>query len=81
MGRSRRRVVKIVKKKLPKVFDCPKCGENSVRVSLDKNGRALVQCGTCGLRDEFNVTSSHEEVDVYCKFIDELNKKSLLKEA
>jgi len=80
LGRRRRRVIRIVKRKLPKVFDCPQCGENSVRVSLYKPGHAVVQCGSCGLKDEFDVASSLEEIDVYCKFIDEVNRKSMMKE-
>lgn len=80
MGRRRRRVIRVVKRRLPKVFDCPKCGENSVRVSLEKPGHAVIQCGSCGLRDEFEVPSSMEEIDVYCKFVDEMNRKSLVKE-
>lgn len=75
MGRRRRRVVKIVKRKLPKVFDCPKCGENSIRITLSKEAKkALVQCGSCGLKEEFEISKSSEEIDVYCKFTDKMHQ-------
>src|SRR5881628_3922602 len=45
LGRRRRRVVRIVKKKLPTVFTCPRCGEEAVRVTIDKQtGHATVLC-------------------------------------
>src|SRR2546425_11125961 len=54
MGRRRRRVVRIVKKKLPTVFTCPRCGEEAVRVTIVKQtGHATVLCALCQLKDEF----------------------------
>jgi transcription elongation factor Elf1 len=71
MGRRRRRVAKVVKKKLPKIFICPACGEESVRVNLKgQSGKAIIQCGSCKIKDEFEVLSSTGIVDVYCKFTD-----------
>ena len=71
MGRRRRRVAKVVKKKLPKIFVCPACGDESVRVNLKaSSGKAIIQCGSCKIRDEFEVSSSTGIVDVYCKFTD-----------
>ena len=77
MGRRRRRVVKIVKKSLPRVFDCPKCGENSIRVTISRAARqAVVQCGSCGLKEEFQIPKSSEEIDVYCMFTDKVHKSA-----
>ena len=71
MGRRRRRVVKVVKKKLPTVFTCPSCGEESIRVALPQgSGPGTVQCGSCGLKREFEATPSSQTVDIYCKFTD-----------
>ena len=71
VGRRRRRVVKVVKKKLPSVFTCPRCSEEAVRVTMPRgDGLANVQCAACGLKDEFEAPSPIQMVDVYCKFTD-----------
>ena len=72
MGRRRRRVVKVVKKKLPTVFTCPSCGDKAIRVVLPQgSGPALVQCGSCGLKHEYEASPSSEIVDIYCKLTDD----------
>jgi len=71
LGRRRRRVIKVVKKKLPSVFTCPQCGEEAIRVKLPQGaGAATVQCGSCGLKQEFEATPSSQIVDIYCMFTD-----------
>lgn len=71
MGRRRRRVIRIVKKKLPTVFTCPVCSEDAVKVTVPRGaGVAVVQCAACGAKDEFNVPRGTQMVDVYCKFTD-----------
>ncbi|MBS7625863.1 hypothetical protein KEJ51_02315 [Candidatus Bathyarchaeota archaeon] len=71
MGRRRRRVVKIVKKKLPTIFVCPACGEESMKVTMvSGKGNAVVQCGSCKIKEEFTVPSSSSIVDIYCMFTD-----------
>ena len=71
MGRRRRRVIKVVKKKLPSVFTCPQCGEEAIRVKLPQGaGAAIVQCGSCGLKQEFQAVPSNQVVDIYCMFTD-----------
>lgn len=77
LGRRRRRVVKVVKKKLPSVFTCPSCGEEAIRVKLPTGaGVAVVQCGACGLKREFQATPSSQIVDVYCMFTDSYYTKA-----
>src|SRR5256712_11179061 len=71
MGRRRRRVVRIVKKKLPTVFTCPRCGEEAVRVTIDKEtGHATVLCALCQLKDEFPAHPAAQMIDVYSYFTD-----------
>jgi transcription elongation factor Elf1 len=71
MGRRRRKVVRIPKKRLPKFFSCPRCGKETVRVEIIREKeRAIVGCSSCGLKQEFQVKHAQGEVDVYCMFTD-----------
>ena len=73
MGRRRRKVVHIPKKRLPKFFSCPKCGKETVRVDiLREESRAVVGCSSCGVQEEFPIKSAQGEVDVYCMFTDKV---------
>ena len=71
MGRRRRRVIRIVKKKLPTVFVCPRCGEEAVRVTIAKDtGHATVLCALCNLKDDFPAHPAAQPIDVYSYFAD-----------
>jgi transcription elongation factor Elf1 len=71
LGRRRRRVIRIVKKKLPTVFICPRCGEEAVRVTIAKDtGHATVLCALCNLKDDFPAHPAAQAIDVYSYFTD-----------
>ncbi len=71
MGRRRKKVVHIPKKRLPKFFSCPRCGKETVRVEINReDGHAVAQCSSCGLKEEFQVRPAQGEVDVYCMLTD-----------
>ena len=71
MGRRRRKVVKIVRRKLPDFYLCPRCGKNTVKATINKKlGQIAVVCGNCGLKNTFNAKPQMEGVDAYCLFVD-----------
>ena len=72
MGRRRKKVVHIPKKRLPKFFSCAICGKETVRVEIirEDGGHSVAQCSSCGLKEEFTVKSAQGEVDVYCMLTD-----------
>ena len=70
MGRRKRKVVRLPRKKLPKIFMCPKCGINAVHVASTDAGQALVKCGNCGFEVKVPISPTDQPVDLYCKFSD-----------
>jgi len=71
MGRRRRKVVRVPKKRLPTVYLCPRCGNQSINVEVFEGGtRARVQCGTCGLTEELDTKPAFGPIDIYCQFTD-----------
>jgi transcription elongation factor Elf1 len=77
MGRRRKKVVRIPKKRLPKFFSCPKCGKETVRVEIFREeGRAMAGCSSCGFQEEFQVKPAQGEVDVYCMLTDRVYSPS-----
>lgn len=78
MGRRRRKVVRIPKKHLPKIFVCPKCGKNSVQVLLSSElGKATLECGSCGLKGELDMKPAWAPVDAYAFWADKYYKSEL----
>ncbi len=77
MGRRRKKVVHIPKKRLPKFFSCPRCGKETVHVELlREEGRAVARCSSCGLQEEFQIRPAQGEVDVYCMLTDRVYSSS-----
>ncbi|MEM3585714.1 MAG: transcription elongation factor 1 family protein [Candidatus Jordarchaeaceae archaeon] len=74
MGRRRRKKVqKKPERRIPTVFTCPNCGEDSVKVEINKNeGYAVVGCGNpeCGLKKNVKIGKLTEPVDAYSEFVD-----------
>lgn len=59
--------------KVAKVFECPECGEYTIRIEglkKDRGDIAVVICGNCGIRKEVPINKISEPVDVYGDFID-----------
>jgi len=67
--RKRRKIIRRVKKKIPTVFICPKCGRYSVSVNFREED-VMVSCGICGLNFLFPYNPALQPVDYYGKFVD-----------
>lgn len=72
MGRRKRKQQTYKRvKRVPKIFNCPNCGEKSVKVeNIKKSAIATVKCGYCGLSKDVLVNSLSEPVDAFGDFID-----------
>ncbi|HDI74341.1 MAG: hypothetical protein DRJ52_07300 [Thermoprotei archaeon] len=77
--RKRRKIIRRPKKRIPKIFICPNCGEKSVSVRLDKeNMKVTVRCGVCGLTGTFDLTPIYQPVDYYGKFVDKFHTGEII---
>jgi transcription elongation factor Elf1 len=73
MGRRRRKVYKPVRKTLPKIFNCPRCGAPSVKV-IKKAEEFHVICGSCGLAYDSTPQRPREVIDIFNDFVDAFYK-------
>ena len=72
MGRRRKQVVKIIRRSLPELYLCPRCGKNTVKAGINKATKmATVICSSCSLRSSFAAKSNMVPVDAYCAFVDQ----------
>jgi len=70
-GRKRKKVVKRMRKSIPKIFACPNCGEKTLGISINReDGVATIKCGRCTIEDNVKVSRVEEPVDAYGKFVD-----------
>jgi transcription elongation factor Elf1 len=71
MGKRRRKVARISKRRLPTIYLCPKCGKEAVRVEILRNQEyAIVKCGSCGLTEDAPLKPALGKIDFYCHFTD-----------
>jgi transcription elongation factor Elf1 len=78
MGRRIRKIVRVLKKRLPSIFLCPRCGKNSVRVITNEESRtATIDCGSCGLKDELAVKPAWAPVDAYSFWADKYYRSEI----
>jgi transcription elongation factor Elf1 len=81
MGRRRRKVLRVNKRSLPKVFACPRCGVVAVRITSHQDEASqdyitVVACGNenCKVRREFRFSTDKPDIDVYNTFVDDFSK-------
>jgi transcription elongation factor Elf1 len=81
MGRRRRKVLRVNRRSLPKVFACPKCGVVAVRITSQQDEASqdfitVVACGNvnCKVRREFRFATKKPDIDVYNTFVDDFAK-------
>ena len=73
MGRRKRKVIRVVKRRLPKVYTCPSCGYVAVRVVVKKD-KVTVSCGNCEEKRVYEFEKGLDPIDYYNRFVDEVSK-------
>ena len=78
MGRRRKKTLRVVRRTLPKVFSCPRCGMQTIRITQHHDETSedyvfLVACGNlaCGVRRELRYPTKRADIDVYATFVDD----------
>jgi len=81
MGRRRKKTARIVRRTLPKVYACPKCGMVTIRITnhIDEVSQDVVYqvaCGNiaCGEHRELRYPVKKDNIDVYATFVDDFAK-------
>lgn len=81
MGRRRKKILKLPKKTIPKIFVCPSCGEKSIYVKMNKeSATAEVRCSKCDINMTVPIIPVDQPVDAYCKFTDRFNTENVISE-
>lgn len=77
MARRKRKKIQVKKpiRKIPKIFVCPHCSKQSLRVVVrakigEERAVAEAVCGECGFCARFYVPNIFQPVDAYGKVID-----------
>jgi transcription elongation factor Elf1 len=78
MGRRRKKVLRVMRRTLPKVFSCPRCGMATIRITSQEDEEShdqvyMVACGnlSCNERREMRYPMKKEPIDVYNTFVDD----------
>ncbi len=78
MGRRRKKTLRVVRRTLPKVFACPRCGMVTIRITSEEDETSHdivfhVACGNlaCSLRRELRYPTQRADIDVYNTFVDD----------
>jgi len=81
VGRRRKKVLRITRRTLPKVFACPRCGMITIRITSHQDEESQdsvfqVACGNtnCNLRRELRYPTKRADIDVYNTFVDDFAK-------
>ncbi len=90
MGRRRKKTLRVVRRTLPKVFACPRCGMITIRITSHEDETSqdvvyVIACGNlaCGdqvgpefkrTRREYRFPTERADIDVYNTFVDDFAK-------
>ena len=83
MGRRRKRKTPTarVQRRLPKIFTCPNCGKDAIRIQYDRDRTSAdVSCGACKIQATISTNSLMEAIDVFGDFIDRYDSGDITRE-
>ena len=80
--KSRRKIIKAPVPKLDTIFNCPKCGhKKTVAVTLNKKTNdGFLKCKACKIEYQTKFKRADAFIDIYYKWVDELEKQRLHEE-
>jgi transcription elongation factor Elf1 len=71
VGRRRKKEEKVLRRTLPEMYLCPRCGKNTVKAVINrKKERVVIICSNCRLSGTVPYQPNTTEVDAYCSFVD-----------
>ncbi len=78
MARRRRREARVIRRVIPKIFPCPKCGIQAVSVIGGRDSQNVrVVCGNCGLSTNLDYVKNMENVDYFNRFVDKYHSSEV----